>query len=77
MPSNALQGLLFVAGFFLIFIFCSEEFKRGLQRLKALLQQQPRLKYLVYPLGALLVLGAAALMINAVANFAALCFSYD
>ena len=71
MPSIALEDLLFFAGFFLIFFFLSEEFKRSLHRLSALLQQRPRLKYLAYPLGALLFLGAAALIIHSVVHFVA------
>ena len=55
MSSRALEGLLFVAGFFLIFIFCTESCQQGLGRLKAFLQQRPRLKYLVYPRGRLAV----------------------
>ena len=41
MPSIALEDLLFFAGFFLIFFFLSEEFKRSLHRLRALLSGAP------------------------------------
>ena len=75
--SGALETLLFVAGFLLILFFCTESFHRGLVRLNAILQQRPRLKYVAYPLGALLGLGAAALIIKALVVFAANRFSYD
>jgi uncharacterized protein YacL len=77
MPSLALEDLLFYAGFFLIFIFLSEEFKRSLHRLSTLLKRRPRLKYLAYPLGVLLFLVVAALIIRLVVHFVALRFSYD
>jgi uncharacterized protein YacL len=77
MPSIALEDLLFFAGFLLIFFFLSEEFKRSLDRLSALLQRRPPLKYLAYPLGVLLFLVVAALIIHLVVHFVALRFSYD
>ena len=75
--SSVFEGLLSVAGVFLILILCTESFQQSLAHLKALLQQRPRLKYLVYPLGALLFLGVAALMVNALVNLAANRFSYE
>lgn len=75
--SRALETLLFVAGFLLIVFFCTESFQQGLARLHSILQQRPRLKYLAYPLAALLGLGAAALIIRALVHFAAGRFSYD
>jgi hypothetical protein len=75
--SRALEPLLLVAGFLLILFFCSETFRQSLARLKAALRQRPRLKYVAYPLGALLFLGAAALIIHTLVGFAASRFSYD
>jgi hypothetical protein len=72
-----LDTLLYLAGFFLIFIFLSEDFQKGWQRLKAILQQRPRWKFFAYPLGALLFLGATGLIILTLIKFAALHFSYD
>ena len=77
MSSSAWETWLVGAGFLLIVFFCTEAFQQGLRRLQAALQRQPRLKFVVYPLGALLGLGAAALIINALADFAASRFSYD
>ncbi len=75
--SRALETLLFVAGFLLILFFCTEPFQQGLARLNATLRQRPRLKYVAYPLGALLGLGAAALIIKALVVFVTGRFSYD
>ncbi len=77
MSSWGLETWLVGAGFLLIVFCCSEAFQQGLRRLQAALKRQPRLKFVVYPLGALLGLGAAALIINALADFAASRFSYD
>ena len=77
MSSRVLETLLVVAGFFLIVIFFSEEFQQGLRRLQVLLKQRPRLKYVAYPLAALLGLAAAALIIHALVHLAASRFSYD
>jgi len=70
---------IFVSGaaLFLIFFVLSEDFQRGRQRLKTILQQRPRLKFVAYPVGALLFLGAAALIIHLLVHFAANRFSYD
>ena len=75
--SRALETLLIVAGFLLILFCCTEAFQQGLARLNAALRQRPRLKYVAYPLGALLFLGAAALIIHTLVGFAASRFSYD
>lgn len=77
MVNPTLDTFLSFAGLFLIFIFLSEDFQRGLQRFKTFLQERPRWKFFAYPLGALLVLGAMALVIQTLMNFAALRFSYD
>ncbi len=75
--SRALETLLLVAGLLLILFFCTEPFQQGLARLQAVLRQRPRLKYIAYPLGALLFLGAAALILHTLVIFAASRFSYD
>ena len=75
--SRALEALLLVAGCLLILFFCTEAFQQGLARLNATLRQRPRLKYVAYPLGVLLGLGAAVLIIKALVVFAAGRFSYD
>ncbi len=77
MGNPALNTLLACAGVFLIIFFLSEDFQAGLQRLRSALQQKPRLKIVAYPLGALLLLGATALIIQALMIFMASRFSYD
>jgi uncharacterized protein YacL len=77
MSSGVLETLLVVIGFLLIIFCCTEAFQQSLKRLQAALERRPRLKLVVYPAGALLGLGAAALIINALADFAASRFSYD
>ena len=77
MANRALNTLLFCAGVFLFLFFLSEDFQAGLQRLKTILQQNPRLKIVAYPMGALLLLGATALIIQALMIFMASRFSYD
>ena len=72
-----MEILLLVAGCLLILFFCTEAFQQGLERLNAALRQRPRLKFVAYPLGALLFIGAAALIIKALVAFAASRFSYD
>ncbi len=77
MSSCALETLASVAGLFLLLISGSAEFSRGLKHLQTLLNSRPRLQYLAYPLGTLLVLAAAALIVHTLINFAGLRFSYD
>ena len=77
MGNYALETILAGAGFFLILIFLSEDFQRWLQRLLAALHRRPRWKLVAYPVAALLFMGAAALIIQALLAFAALRFSYD
>ena len=77
MANHVLNILLPCVGVFLIFFFLSEDFQAGLQRLRTVLQQKPRLKIVAYPMGALLLLGATALIIQALMIFMASRFSYD
>ena len=66
--SSRLGNLLIVAGFLLILFFCPK-ISAGSGAPSGLLRQRPRLKYVAYPLGALLGLGAAALIIHALVDF--------
>jgi hypothetical protein len=75
--SRVLETMLLVTGFLLIPFLCTEPCQQGLARLQTVLRQRPRLKYIAYPLGALLFLGAAALIIHTLLIFAASRFSYD
>ncbi len=77
MSSSLWETLLVSAGLLLIVFFCTEPVQQGLRSLHAILTRQPRLKLVLYPLGALLTLAAAALILNALADFAASRFSYD
>ncbi len=77
MGHYVLETILAFAGFFLIFIFLSEDFQQWLQRLQATLQRWPRWRLVAYPVVALLFVGAAALIIQALMIFATLRFSYD
>ena len=77
MANQTWETILLCAGFLLSLFFFSEEFHRALLRLKDVLRQRPRLKYFVYPLGALFLLGAAALIIRALMVLASSRFSYD
>ncbi len=73
-----LKTFLFYAGFFLIFLLFSEEFRSGLQRGRAVVRQRPHLKYLAYPLAAAALLLAAALIVNSLVTlFTSILFSYE
>lgn len=72
------KTFLFYAGFFLIFLFFSEEFRSGLQRVRALVRQRPHLKCIVYPLAAAVLFIAAALIVNSLVTlFTSILFSYE
>ena len=77
MANYTLASFWVVAGFFLVISLLSEDFHRWLFRLRVIVRRRPRLKYLVYPLGLVLGLMAAALIIKALALFSASPFSYD
>ena len=77
MGNHVLETILAFAGFFLIFIFLSEDFQQWLPRLQATLRRRPRWRLVAYPVVALLFMGAAALILQALMIFAALRFSYD
>ncbi|MEW6386781.1 MAG: hypothetical protein AB1491_04610 [Thermodesulfobacteriota bacterium] len=66
------------AGFFLILILFSEDFRRLCQWLKGRLEERPALKILAYPLAAGLLLIAAGLIATSLLRlFFGLRFSYD
>lgn len=77
MAKHTWEIILLVAGLLLALFFFSEEFQHSLSRLKDILRQHPRLKYLAYPLSALFLLGAAVLIIHALMVLANSRFSYD
>jgi type IV secretory pathway VirB6-like protein len=77
MRNYVLETILVFAGFLLIFICLSEDFQQWCQRLQAALRRRPRWRLLAYPVVALVFMGAAALIIQALMIFAALRFSYD
>ncbi len=77
MGNYVLETILPVAGVFVIFIFLSEDFQQWLLRLQNELHRRPRLKIAAYPLCALLILGASALIIQVLLILLASPFSYD
>ncbi len=77
MENYVLETFLAVAGFFLIFIFLSEDFLKWCQRLRAHFRPRPQLRMLAYPALALLFMGAAALIIRVLLRFASLRFAYE
>jgi hypothetical protein len=72
-----LKILLSAAGFLLLILLCSEEFRDSLQRQWRRLTALPRGKYLAYPLAAALALAAAGLILFALWSFLSTTFSYD
>jgi uncharacterized membrane protein len=77
MGNHVLETILVFAGFVLISIFLSEDFQQWWPRLQATLRRRPQCRLVAYPAVALLFMGAAALIIQALMIFAALRFSYD
>jgi hypothetical protein len=77
-PERVLKAVLQYAGFFLLLLLFSEEFRRLVRWFRNIVQQYPRLKFLFYPLAALLVIAAAALIANSMLHlFGTVLFSYD
>jgi hypothetical protein len=75
---QALQAVLPYAGFFLIALLCSEECRRLAAWFWRVIRQEPRLKIILYPLAALLMLGVAALIAHSVLTlFTTVWFSYE
>jgi hypothetical protein len=72
------QAVLQYAGFFLVLLLFSEEFRRLVRWFRQITREQPRLKILFYPLAAGIILVAAALILNSfIMLFTTLLFSYD
>lgn len=77
-PERVLKAVLQYAGFFLVLLLCSEEFRRLLRWFRNIVQQYPRLRFLFYPLATLLVIAAAVLIANSLLHlFGTVLFSYD
>jgi hypothetical protein len=75
---RALQAVLPFAGFFLLVLLCSEECRRLASWFWRVVRQEPRLKIILYPLAALLMVGAAALIAHSVLTlFTTVPFSYE
>ena len=73
-----LDLILSYAGFFLILLLFSEDFRRLCQRLKGKLEERPALKILAYPLAAGFLLIAAGLIGTSLLRLVfGLRFSYD
>ncbi len=79
---NVAEGMLRAvwqyAGFFLLPVLFSEEFRRLVSRAWQARPQQPGLKFLFYPLAVLLAAGAAVLIANSfITLFGTVFFSYE
>jgi hypothetical protein len=75
---KAFKAVLPYAGFFLIVLLCSEECRRLVAWFWQVIRREPRLRIILYPLAALLMMGAAALIAHAViALFTTVWFSYE
>lgn len=73
-----LDSLLFYAGFLLLIIPFSEDFRNLVNRLWDLLRQYPTLKIVIYPLALLLVAAAVLIIGNSLKTlFITLKFSYE
>ena len=72
------QTVLQYAGLFLVILLCSEEVRRLLARCRRRMRESPRLNFLYYPLAAVFVILAAALIVNSFLTlFLSVLFSYD
>ncbi len=69
--------LLSAVGFLLIILLCAEEFRNFLRQIWQRLTVRPWMKYLAYPLAAVLALTAAGLILFALWAFLSTTFSYD
>jgi hypothetical protein len=72
------QFIIFFAGFLLLLLLFTEEFARSLAWLRDLLKQNPRLRFIAYPLAIVLVILAAFLILNSLISlFGSAPFSYE
>jgi hypothetical protein len=77
-PEGVLKAVLQYAGFFLVLLLFSEEFRRLVRWFRNIIRQYPRLKFLFYPVATLLVIAAAALIANSLLHlFGTVLFFYD
>jgi hypothetical protein len=77
-PEGVLKAVLQYAGFFLALLLFSEEFRRLVRWFRNIVRQYPRLRFLVYPLATLLVIAAAALIVNSLIHLCStVLFTYD
>jgi len=75
---GVLKAALQYAGFFLALLLCSEEFRRLVRWFGNLIRQNPRLRFLLYPLATLVAIGVAALIANSFITLViSVLFSYD
>ncbi len=71
------DAILFYAGFILLVLPFTEEFSRGLGWVRAALRRHPPLRFIAYPLAALLLLIAGVLIAKAFLKLCDLRFSYE
>ena len=69
--------LLFTLGFFLLILLFTEEFWNFLRKIQRRLTVRPGLKFLAYPLAAVLLLAAAGCIVFFLWSVVATKFSYD
>jgi hypothetical protein len=75
---RALKTALQYSGFLLVLLLCSEEFRRLVTWFSHLIRQNPRLRFWLYPLAALVAIGVAALIANSfITLFISVLISYD
>ncbi len=72
-----LKILLSAAGFLILLLLCTEEFRGSLRRQWQRLRAHSPGKYPAYPLAALLAVAAAGLILLALWSFLSTTFSYD
>ena len=72
------KAVIQYAGFFLILLLCSEEFKRLVAWFWKVIRQEPQLKIILYPLALLLMAVMAVLIVHSIVTlFTTVLFSYD
>jgi len=73
----AVNILLLTAGFLLLLLLFTEEFWSFLKYLRERLTVRPGMKYLAYPLAAVLLLAAAGCIVFFLCSLVSTRFSYD
>jgi hypothetical protein len=75
---KVIKAVLQFAGFLLILLLFSEEFKRLVSWFWEVIRQEPRLKIILYPLALLLMVVAGALIVHSIITlFTTVLFSYE